>query len=172
MVLNFQFFVLILLLAFWMALTLVNLCFRLIWILWKKAHGWLHACNRWLALNPYNMFSIIRTGYFMLLSKYLFLELYLIVESTHDSADFSGTGKGNSRCYQNDFRRKRFPLLTTLVTPLVPSGKPIPIFRQGNMMWKILYTPWLDMVCSWIFNSLSLFPLGLLNGSCSSKIMP
>ena len=60
-------------LAYWMALNPVELCFRLMWILWRKACRWLKACNRWLVLNLLNMCSMMRAGYAMLLSECLCL---------------------------------------------------------------------------------------------------
>ena len=84
----------------WVALNLLELCFRLMWIWWKKACGWLEACSHWLALSPPNMWSMILTGYAMLLSVYLWLEFCLIVTLTFDFVDFSGTLNGNYWLYQ------------------------------------------------------------------------
>ena len=78
-----------------MVLNLVELCFRLMWILWRKACRLLEACNCWLVLNPPNMCSMMQAGYAMLLSECLLLELCLMVELTLDFADFSGTSNGN-----------------------------------------------------------------------------
>ncbi|KAL0001954.1 hypothetical protein SO802_015735 [Lithocarpus litseifolius] len=64
---------------------------RLMWILWRKACGWLEACSHWLILNPLNICSMIPAGYALLLSGYLSLELCLTVELTPNSAKFSGT---------------------------------------------------------------------------------
>ena len=82
-------------LAWRMALDLANLCFRLMWILWKKACGWLEACNHWLALNRPNMCLLMRVGYAMLISECFWLELCLIVELVPDFTDFLGTLNGN-----------------------------------------------------------------------------
>ena len=76
-------------------------------------------------------------------------------------------------------KRRRFPLLTMLVALLVIlSWRLIPIFQHGdlssvnkpfsmalNRPEHTLNVPWPDPVCSCIFISLSLFLLGLLNGS-------
>ena len=93
-------------LAWWMAFNLVRLCLRLMWILWKKACGWLEAYNHWLALSPPNMCLMMRAGYAMLLFECLWLELCLIVELTTDFANFSGTLNGNCWHYQKSFRAK------------------------------------------------------------------
>ena len=84
----------------------VELCFRLIWILWKKACGWLEACIHWLVFSPPNFRSMILTGYTMLLSEHLWLELCLIVSLTLDFADFLSTSNGNCWLYQESFRGK------------------------------------------------------------------
>ena len=84
--------------------------------------------------------------------------------------------KGRKR----EMKRNRFPLLTMLAAHLVPSWKPIPIFLawqydvmnldgtySSMLLDRLEHTPnvpWLDLVCSCIFISLSLFLLGLLNG--------
>ena len=93
-------------LAWRMALDLANLCFRLMWILWKKACGWLEACNHWLALNRPNMCLLMRVGYAMLISECFWLELCLIVELMPDFTDFLGTLNGNCWHYQKNFRGK------------------------------------------------------------------
>ena len=78
-----------------MAHDLVDLCFRLMWILWRKVCKLLEAYNRWLVLNLPNMCSIRRAGYAMKLSECLLLGLFLMMELTLDFADFSGTSNGS-----------------------------------------------------------------------------
>ena len=46
----------------WVICELVNLCFRLGMILWKKLCGWLEVCSLWHALNLLNLFSMKWTG--------------------------------------------------------------------------------------------------------------
>ena len=94
-VLTFLFLCLHFFLAYWMAHDMVNLCFRLMWILWRKACEWLEACNRWLVLSPPNMCSMRRAGYAMMLSECLWLRLFLLMKLTLDFPDFLGTSNGS-----------------------------------------------------------------------------
>ena len=96
-------------LAWWvvlnlMTLDLANLCFRLMWILLRRACRWLEACSHWLTLNPPNMCSMMRVGYAMLLFECLWLELCLIVELTPDFANFLGPSNGNCWHYHKSIR--------------------------------------------------------------------
>ena len=90
-------------LAYWMAHNLVDLCFKLMWILWRKACRWLETCNCWLVLSPPNMCSMRRVGYAMMLSECLWLGLFLMMELTLDFADFSSTSNGSCWFHQKDF---------------------------------------------------------------------
>ena len=90
-------------LAYWMAHNLVDLCFKLMWILWRKACRWLETCNCWLVLSPPNMCSMRRAGYAMMLSECLWLGLFLMMELTLDFADFSSTSNGSCWFHQKDF---------------------------------------------------------------------
>ena len=93
-------------LAYWMAHDLVNLCFKFMWILWRKACRWLEACNRWLVLSPLNMCSMRWAWYAMMLSECLWLRLFLMMKLTLDFADFSGTSNGSCWYYQKNFKGK------------------------------------------------------------------
>ena len=104
----------------WMDFNLVELCFKLMWILWKKVCRWLEACGHWLVLSPPNMWSMILTGYAMLFSEYLWLEPCLIVTLTFDFADFLGTLNGNHWQYQKNFGEKNQEPRTW--KSLVPEG--------------------------------------------------
>ena len=64
-------------LACWMAHNLVDLCFRLMLILWRKICIWSKDCNYWLVLNLPNMWSMRRARYAMMLSECLFLGLFI-----------------------------------------------------------------------------------------------
>ena len=90
-------------LAYWMTHDLVDLCFKLMWILWRKVCEWLEASNRWLVLSLPNMCSMRWAGYAMMLSKCLLLGLFLMMELTLDFTDFSSTL--NESCW---FRQKDF----------------------------------------------------------------
>ena len=71
-----------------MAHDLVDLCFRLILILWRKVCRWSEACNCWLVLSLPDMWSMKWAGYKIMLSKYLLLGLFLIMDLTLVFADF------------------------------------------------------------------------------------
>ena len=93
-------------LAYWMAHDLVNLRFRLMWILWRKVCEWLEACNLWLVLSLPNMCSMRRVRYAMMLSECLWLGLFLMMELTLDFADFLGTSNGSCWFSQKNFGGK------------------------------------------------------------------
>ena len=93
-------------LAYWMTHDLVDLCFKLMWILWRKVCEWLEASNRWLILSLPNMCLMRWVGYTMMLSECLLLVLFLIMELTLDFADFLGTSNGSCWFHQKDFGGK------------------------------------------------------------------
>ena len=64
-------------LAHWMAHDLVDMCFRLMLILWRRVCKWSEACNYWLVLSLPNMWSMRRARYAIMLSGCLLLGLFL-----------------------------------------------------------------------------------------------
>ena len=75
-------------LAYWMAHDLVDLCFRLMWILWRKSCRWLEACNRWLVLSPSKMCLMTWARYAKMLFECLWLRLFLMMKLTLGLTDF------------------------------------------------------------------------------------